>query len=119
MKINADGIGIICKFEEYNQISATEAEKIVNRLVKIELNNDQFSALVSLVTSIDLRQFKKSSMLRLINTGQILMVSEHFGEWVTIHNKKDKRLARRRRIERELFFKPQIVGGKDARCPKA
>lgn len=46
------------------------AEDAVNRLVKVELTQDQLDALVSLVFNIGARAFARSRLLWLINSGQ-------------------------------------------------
>lgn len=120
MKINADGIGIVQRYDEYSVTPVITAEKMVKRHVIVPLNEDQFSALVSFVTTVRACDFKRSRLLMLVNKGQFLMTREWFDEFTADENGNvDKRLVARRRAEKRLFFKPQIVGGQDARCPKA
>ena len=56
-------------------------EKGVSSLVKVELNENQFSALVSLAFNIGLGNFQKSTLLRLINAGDFPSASKEFTRW--------------------------------------
>lgn len=119
MRINGEGIRIVSVYDEYSVTPVITAEKAVKRYVSAQLNEDQFSALVSFVTSVTPKEFKNSRLLMLVNKGQFLMTREWFDEFTADENgKEDKKLVKRRRDEKRLFFKPQLVGGQDGRQTK-
>ena len=86
-----------------------DAEAVVNSLVKVELNQNQFDALVSLVFNIGVGNFSKSSVLRFLNAGRYTDAADSFRLW----NKQRqgskmvelRGLTKRRKEERELFLK--------------
>lgn len=89
-----------------------EAEKAVNTLVKIPLNQNQFDALVSLVFNIGYGNFSNSTVLRLLNDhSDYEGAANAFAMW---HKERingvltpSKGLAKRRSKERELFLTPR------------
>ena len=92
----------------------------VNRLLKVQVNQAQFDALISLEYNIGYGNFKNSSILRCINTGDFNNAAWYFyhenpgaktleekyrGCWVFGSNKKVlPGLVRRRKAEKELFI---------------
>ncbi|CAG8590869.1 15895_t:CDS:2, partial [Dentiscutata heterogama] len=56
-------------------------ENAVNNLVKINLNSNQFSALVSLTFNIGYGNFDKSDLLIKLNAGDTKGASAEFGKW--------------------------------------
>lgn len=95
-------------------ISATHAERLllrdvesfeagVSELVKVELTDNQFSALVSLAFNIGLGRFKNSTLLRKLNQGKYADAAQQFNKWVYAAGVKLGGLVKRRAAERELF----------------
>lgn len=86
-----------------------QAEGVVNAMVKVELKQNQFDALVSLVFNIGAGNFSKSSVLRFLNAGRYTDAADSFRLW----NKQRQGskmvelqgLTKRRKEERELFLK--------------
>lgn len=78
------------------------AENAVNRLVKVELTQGQFDALVSFVYNLGEGQFKSSTLLKKINASDDSAIME-FGRWVFAGGKKLKGLVKRRAEEAMLF----------------
>lgn len=80
-------------------------EDEVKSQVKIALNQNQFDALVSFVYNIGPGQFETSTMLKLLNVGDISGAAQQFPRW----NKNDgqiiKGLVRRRQAEMEWFLR--------------
>lgn len=117
MKTNAEGRKLIALFkEEYEaEISRTQAEKALTLLVRRRLTSNQFSALVSLVMSIGLEEFKASKMLRLLNTVSLhsaLQAADEFDLYIYDGRKPDPFLIRQREMEKALFLMPEVVGGR-------
>jgi lysozyme len=79
-------------------------ESKVRALVTAEINENQFSALVSLCYNIGSGNLKTSTLLRLVNSGDFEAAADEFLKW----NKQNKRVLRglteRRAKERELFL---------------
>lgn len=81
-----------------------EASKQINKVVKVPLNNNQFSALVSFVFNLGIGNFSKSTLLKKINNGDFKAASLEFGKWVYSGGKKLKGLERRRTAEKRIFL---------------
>lgn len=79
-------------------------EHTINALVKVPLTQPQFDALASLIFNIGARAFEKSTLLRLLNSGDYLGASVQFERWVHAAGKVMPGLRRRRREERDLFL---------------
>jgi GH24 family phage-related lysozyme (muramidase) len=108
MKTNADAIKII-RESSYCVMSLASAERWVKKLVTHPINEYQFSALVSLICSIGVQEFKKSTVLAMVNKGQFLVAALHFGDYTTGENAEDnKHLKRRRRKEKRMFTTPTL-----------
>lgn len=78
-------------------------EKAVNDLVKVPLNQNQFSALVSFTFNLGAGKLSKSTLLKLLNQGKYQEASKEFEKWVFSKGKKLNGLVKRRKEERELF----------------
>ena len=99
------------------EITQAEADKLFERdinyfaarvrpLVSVDLNNNQFSALVSLAYNIGLGNFGGSTLLRKLNEGDYLEAANQFLVWRKAGGKVLAGLERRRAAERELFLTP-------------
>lgn len=82
-----------------------EHERYVEKLVKININDNQFSALVSFCYNVGPSSLKKSTLLRLLNDGDIAGAGEQFLRWNKANGKELPGLTRRRQAERSLFLK--------------
>ncbi|MEM9924140.1 MAG: glycoside hydrolase family protein [Cyanobacteria bacterium P01_D01_bin.50] len=80
-----------------------QAEKIIHKLVKVALNQNQFDALVSFVFNIGETQFKSSTLLAKLNNGNYNAVPSELNRWVYAEGKKLPGLINRRRDEGNLF----------------
>ena len=84
-------------------------EGTIKESVTVELNQNQFDALVSLCYNIGSRNFHRSSVLRHINDSCFYMAGDSFLLWNKAINPKTgklrvlKGLVRRRKAERQLF----------------
>ena len=81
------------------------AEKAVNKLVKVPLNQNQFDALVSFVFNIGETQFASSTLLAKLNNQDYQAVPSELNRWVHGSGKKLPGLINRRRDEGDLFSK--------------
>jgi len=82
-----------------------DAEDDVNRLVKVALTDNQFSALVSFVYNIGSGNFQKSGLLKKLNSGSYTSVPGELGKWTRGGGKKLLGLVIRRAAEGGLFLR--------------
>ena len=90
--------------EEANELGKLTADKFaleVDKLVKSNVNQNQFNALVSLAYNIGLNGFKNSTVLRKVNINpNDPTIKESFMLWT-----KNKELIGRRKSEVNQYFK--------------
>jgi lysozyme len=84
------------------------SEDTVNRSVKMEINSNQFSALVSFVFNIGSQAFRSSTMLRKINEGHMDRAANEFMRWVYVDSEISNGLVKRRKAEQLLFNKKEV-----------
>lgn len=90
--------------EKYLREDIEEAEKGIEKLVKVKLNDNQFSALVSFVFNFGETKFRSSTLLRVINTDPYSPnVAVQFRRWVYADGKISQGLIRRREAEVKLY----------------
>lgn len=78
----------------------------VNDLIKVDLNDCQFGALVSLSYNIGINAFKKSTLLRKVNIDPSdPSIAKEFSRWVRAGNKTLNGLVKRRKKESDFYFK--------------
>jgi len=73
-------------------------------LINSALNENQFSACVSLVYNIGLKAFKGSTLLKKINQEDLQAASDEFLKWDLSNGKRLRGLTLRRMAERSLFL---------------
>ena len=78
-------------------------EKGVQRIIKKELTQNQFDALVSFAYNLGLENLKKSTLAKFINQGKFKEASSQFERWVYANGVKLNGLIRRRKAEKDLF----------------
>ena len=79
-------------------------EDSINKLVSTKLTQNQFDALVSFVYNVGIGNFKKSTLLKLLNKGDMTGASKEFLKWDKANGAPLPGLTRRRKAERELFL---------------
>jgi GH24 family phage-related lysozyme (muramidase) len=79
-------------------------EKAVADLVKVRLNSDQFSALVSFTYNVGEGALASSTLLRLLNQGDVLGAADQLLRWNRGDQGELPGLTRRRKAERALFL---------------
>lgn len=107
------------------KITAAEADDILTRdlitfeaavtnAVKVEINQNEFDALVSLAFNIGSEAFVKSTLLKKLNAGDRAGAADQFLVWnkATVNGKKValKGLTTRRTAERKQFLTPVTEG---------
>lgn len=81
-------------------------ECAIDDLVKVELNQNQFDALVSFVFNVGATAFKKSTMLKFINANHFPLAAGQFDLWNKGGGVVLQGLVKRRAAEKELFLAP-------------
>jgi len=93
-------------------------EADVNKLVKVQVTQYQFDALVSFAFNVgsDIDEDTKpeglgdSTLLKYLNEGRIIMAAEQFPKWIYAGGKQVNGLKRRRAAERHLFLTGEYIG---------
>ncbi|MEL6491394.1 MAG: lysozyme [Cyanobacteria bacterium J06634_6] len=79
-------------------------EKSINSAVKVPINDNQFSALASFTYNVGPGAFRSSTLLRLLNQGNIRGAADQFPRWDKAGGRALAGLTRRRNAERLLFL---------------
>ena len=82
-----------------------EFSKDVSKLIKVELNDNQFSALVSFTFNLGVGALSKSTLLKKVNANpNDKTIESEFMKWVSAGGKRLNGLVRRRTAESNLYF---------------
>jgi lysozyme len=79
-------------------------EATVNKVVTVQLNQNQFDALVSLAYNIGTNAFSKSTLVKKLNGNDIRGAADQFDVWVNAGGKRMQGLVNRRAKEKALFL---------------
>ena len=79
-------------------------EATVNKAVTVQLNQNQFDALVSLAYNIGTNAFSKSTLVKKLNANDIRGAADQFDVWVNAGGKRMQGLVNRRAKEKALFL---------------
>ena len=79
------------------------ARATVQRLVTVDLNDEQFGALSSFVFNVGASNFESSSLLKFVNNGEFDGAALQFGRWVKSKGVVLNGLINRRSCEAALF----------------
>lgn len=85
------------------EVDLDRFERGVAELVKVEINDNQFSALVSLAFNIGLEALRRSTLLRKLNAGDFEGAGRQFPVWCMAAGRSLPGLVKRRAAELELF----------------
>jgi lysozyme len=100
--------GMACTQEQADQMLADDVAavgRMVNSLLKIKVNQNQFDALVSFAYNVGSGALASSTLLRLVNAGEGEQAANEFPKWVHGGNGATlPGLVRRRAAERSLFL---------------
>jgi lysozyme len=102
--------GQIITQAEANRLLLIDIESVetgIDRLFKVKVSSNQYSACVCLAFNIGVGNFRSSTLLKLINQGDLLGAASEFLKWDKGGKppKAIKGLTERRKAERELFLK--------------
>jgi lysozyme len=105
---NIDLSNVPAKLTEAQGSAMLEEDTVLSRLtvqqmVTVDLTDEQFSALTSFVFNVGATNFRKSTMLTLLNQGDYDRAGEQFPRWVKAKNQVFKGLVDRRNCEQALF----------------
>ena len=89
--------------EEMLRDEMAEYEGYVNRLVTVELNQNQFDAMVSWVYNLGGGNLASSTLLKVLNAGDYDGVPAQIMRWNKAGGKVLEGLTRRRQAEADLF----------------
>lgn len=78
-------------------------ENVVNKLVKVSINQKMFDALVCFVYNVGAGAFEKSTLLKKLNSKEYDEVPEQFLRWDKAGGKVVRGLTLRRDAEKDLF----------------
>jgi lysozyme len=80
------------------------SQSCVDSAVKVNLSQNQYTALVSLCYNIGCSAFSSSTLVRLLNQGNYQGASDQFASWVYSNGQLLSGLVNRRSQERSLFL---------------
>jgi lysozyme len=86
-------------------------EDAVEQNVKVDLNDNQFGALVSFVYNVGVPAFLGSTLLKKLNAGCYTCVPGEMLKWVNVHGKRDDGLVNRRNSEGGQWVSGAFVRG--------
>lgn len=86
------------------RVDVAFAEIAVNKLVTVDLTDDQHAALVSFVFNLGAGNFGKSTLLRKLNAGDYEGAADEFPRWCRTGGRVLAGLKRRREAEKALFL---------------
>lgn len=88
-------------------------EAAVDRMATVDLNQNQFDALVSFSYNCGIGALQKSTLLKKLNAGDVAGAARAFASWNKGGGKVLPGLVRRRAAESALFLKPASVDEPD------
>lgn len=91
--------------EELLRKDLISAETAVVELIDRPLTQNQFDALVSFVFNIGRPKFSKSTLRKLLNSGDVKKAALEFDKWIYSNGKILNGLVTRRTREKALFLK--------------
>lgn len=87
----------------------SEAEREIARSVKVEMNQNEYDALVSFVFNVGNGAFRSSTLLKRLNEGRHDEVPGEMMKWINSRGKKMTGLVNRRSAEAGLWSKGAFV----------
>lgn len=96
----------LAEAEDLLRADLNMTERGVRRQVTVDLNQNQFDALVAFAFNVGLGNLQSSTLLRLLNQGQYPAAADQLPRWNKAGGKELLGLTRRRAAERKLFLTP-------------
>jgi lysozyme len=84
------------------------AEREVNSLVRVQITQPEFDALVDFTFNCGAGNFDHSTLLSLVNKGDFMHAANEFEKWDKAGGKVVAGLLRRRKAEAEIFIAKSI-----------
>lgn len=104
--------------EDALEYDLNETAAKVDELVKVELSDNQFGALVSFAFNVGTGAFAKSTLLKKLNKGDYASVPAELARWTKNDGKVMKGLVNRRAAEAGLWAKGEYVSSKGVKADK-
>ena len=98
--------GQTCSIEDAESMLAEEMDEYegyINNMVKVELQQHEFDALVAWVYNLGPTNLGESTMLKVLNGGQFDRVPDEMNRWTRAGGKILEGLVRRRQAESLMF----------------
>jgi len=98
--------GQTCSIEDAESMLADEMDEYegyINNMVKVELQQHEFDALVAWVYNLGPTNLGESTMLKVLNGGQFDRVPDEMNRWTRAGGKILEGLVRRRQAESLMF----------------
>ena len=98
--------GQTCSIEDAESMLADEMDEYegyINNMVKVDLQQHEFDALVAWVYNLGPTNLGESTMLKVLNGGQFDRVPEEMNRWTRAGGKILEGLVRRRQAESLMF----------------
>lgn len=105
IKVKKGDVCTEAQAKAYMAYDLKKFELAVNNTVNVSLNQNQFDALVSLAYNIGTNAFKNSTLVKMLNAGDIRGAANQFDVWVNAGGKRMQGLVNRRAKEKALFLK--------------
>lgn len=80
----------------------------LQKLVRVDLTNNQYMALLSFIYNIGATQFADSTVLKYVNEGKFDLVPDELRKWNRVNNEVSLGLTRRREKEAKLFMNKNV-----------
>jgi len=93
----------------------SQYERAVSEAVKMQINDNQFAALVSFAYNVGASAFKRSTLVKKLNKGNYDAVPAELMKWVNAGGKKLKGLENRRAAEAGLWVQGEFVASRDVK----
>lgn len=91
--------------EKLLRLDLEECLRCVDKRVKVPLNSNELSALLSFIFNLGCAAFSGSTLLKHLNAGDRSLAADEFLRWDKAAGKRLAGLTRRRSAERDLFLK--------------
>lgn len=94
---------------DYLMHEVNEKASSIEKLVKVNINDNEFAALVAFAYNVGVGAFKDSTLLKLLNANaDRTAVADQLLRWNKAGGKELAGLTRRRQAERSLFLQPVV-----------
>lgn len=90
--------------ERMLQTKINQIENLLRKTIKVNLNQNQWDALVSFIYNVGTNNFKNSTLLKKLNSGDKVGAANQFLVWTHAQGRHLPRLAERRKKEMDVFI---------------